>query len=243
MIKSESKDSHGISKTTEASILVSSSKEKLLRSAEALFSSKGFREVSVREIAAHAGVNYALVAYHFGGKQSLFDEVFRIHAAPLMQEGVKRLNEITQNGRRPTVEEIMKAWLLPWMQLENNPQARAIHLRVTANLSDERWEYNKKVSSTMQRNHREFIQALHSCLPYLSIETITWRLHFVMGALAFGIRQPAPLLALSRGRCDPNDLEATFDQVLPYAVAGFQAQEPPRKTKQRAKKHLAKKKS
>jgi hypothetical protein len=154
---------------------------------------------------------------------------------------MKRLEAITRNGRRPKVEEIMKAWLLPWLQLENNPQARAIHLRVTANLSDERWEHNKKVSGTMQRNHRAFIQALHSCLPYLSIETITWRLHFVMGALVFGIRQPAPLMALSGGRCDPNDLEATFDQILPYAIAGIRAREPARKTKQGAKNHVARK--
>ena len=233
--------SRGISKTTETAILDSSSKEKLLRSAETLFSAKGFREISVREIAAHAGVNYALVAYHFGGKQALFDEVFRINAVPLMQEGMKRLEAITSNGRKPTVEEIMKAWLLPWLQLESNPQARAIHLRVTANLSDERWEYNKKVSSTMQRNHKAFIQALHSCLPYLSIETITWRLHFVMGALVFGVRQPAPLMALSGGRCDPNDLEATFDQILPYAVAGFRALESVQKKDRKQKKQIAKK--
>jgi AcrR family transcriptional regulator len=241
MKRSVSQIGHGISKTTEDSILGSNSKEKLLRSAEALFSTKGFREVSVREIAAHAGVNYALVGYHFGGKQALFDEVSRLHAAPLLQEGMKRLKEITRNGRRPTVGEIMKAWLLPWLQLENNPQARAIHLRVTANLSDERWEYNKKVSSTMQRSHIAFIQALHSCLPSLSIETIAWRLHFVMGALVFGIRQPAPLIALSGGRCDANDLEATFDQILPYAVAGFRAREPARKKAREQKKQLAKK--
>lgn len=241
MIESASQISRRISKTIKNTISDSGSKEKLLRSAEALFSTKGFREVSVREIAAHAGVNYALVAYHFGGKQGLFDEVFRIHAAPLMQEGMKRLEEITRNGRNPTVEEIMKAWLLPWLQLESNAQARAIHLRVTANLSDERWEYNKKVSSSMQRNHRAFIQALHSCLPHLSMETITWRLHFVMGALVFGIRQPAPLIALSGGRCNPNDLEATFDQILPYAVAGFRAREfVPAKDREQ-KKQVAKK--
>jgi len=46
-----------------------------------------------------------------------------------------------------------------------------------------------------------------------------------MGALFFGIRQPASLIALSGGRCNPEDLEATFDQILPYAAAGFRAPE------------------
>ncbi len=238
MNKSESDVSRKSSQATDNSELGSSSKNKLMRSAEALFSAKGFREVTVREIAAHAGVNYALVAYYFRGKRALFEEVFRAHTDPLMQEGMKRLEAITQNERNPTVEEILKAWLLPLLQLENNQQAGAIHLRITANLSHERWEHTKKVSRYTQRSHNAFVEALHSCLPHLSRETLTWRLHFVMGALVFGIRQPAPLFALSGGRCDPKDLEATFDQLLPYAVAGFHARDSapsnkPKREKQR----------
>jgi AcrR family transcriptional regulator len=233
-------------KTSHASgnyLLSSSSKEKLLRSAEVLFSEKGFREVSVREIAAHAGVNFALVTYYFRGKQALFNEVYRIHATPLLQEGMKRLESITQNGRKPSVEDILKAWLLPWLQLENNQQASAIHLRVTANLSHERWENTRKVSSIMQHTHSAFINTLHSRLPYLSKETLMWRLHFVMGALVFGIRQPASLIALSGGRCDPNDLEATFNRILPFAVAGFCAPETARKKSPRGIRPLVKEQS
>jgi AcrR family transcriptional regulator len=225
MKKIASKINRKASPAAEIHLLGSSSKDRLFQSAEALFSAKGFRDVSVREIAAHAGVNLALVTYYFSGKQALFDEVFRSHAAPLAQERMKQLAAITQNGRKPSIEEILKAWLLPWLQLGNDPRASAIHLRLTANLSHERWAYTKKVSGYLQRTHRAFIKALHSRIPYLSEETLMWRLHFVMGALVFGIRQPAPLTALSGGRCNPTDLEATFNQILPYAAAGFRARE------------------
>jgi AcrR family transcriptional regulator len=224
--KSASKIDRGISPAIENSVSGLSSKEKLLRSAEVLFSTKEFREVSVREIAAHAGINSALVVYYFNGKQALFEEVFRIHAAPLSRKRMKRLKIITKNGRKPSVEEILKAWLLPWLRLENNQNAPAIHLGVIANLSNEKWKYAKKDSRYMQRTHNAFIEALYSCLPYLSTETLMWRLHFVIGALVFGIRQPASLLALSGGCCDSNNLEAAFDQILPYAVAGFRAGNP-----------------
>ena len=196
----------------------------------------------MRKIAAHAGVNPALVAYYFRGKQALFDEVFRSHVKPLVQDGMKRLKDITHNGRKPTVEEILRAWLLPWLQLGNNELARTIHLRITANLSHERWEYTKKVSGYMQRSHNAFIKALGSCLPNLSQETLIWRLHFVVGAVVFGIRQPGSLIALSGGSCDPNDLEATLNQVLPYAVAGFRAPETKGSKIQKTKKKPAKKK-
>jgi AcrR family transcriptional regulator len=241
MKKTASKTRRKTLKADKDSASRSCTKDKLRRSAEALFSAKGFQEVSVREIAAHAGVNYALVAYYFRGKQTLFDEVFRAHTDPLLQEGMKRLQAIMRNGQKPSVEEILKAWLLPLLQLENNQQLSAIHLRVTANLSRERWEHTNKVSGDMRRSHIAFIKALHSCLPHLSKETLTWRLHFVMGALVFGIRQPASLIALSGGRCDPNNLEAVFDQILPYAVAGFSATETADHQRQKQRKTPAKK--
>jgi len=193
-----------------------------------LFSSKGFRDVSVREIAAHAGVNSALVGYYFRGKQALFNEVYRAHALPLAQERLRRLAAISRKNRKPSIEEILRAWLLPWLQLEDNQRESALHLRFTANLSGERWEQTKKAAPFMHRTHAAFIEAFQKCLPGLSRETLMWRLHFVVGAIVFGIRVPDPLLANSKGMCDPGDLEATLAQILPFAEAGFRTPEPGR---------------
>jgi AcrR family transcriptional regulator len=225
MKKIASKIHHKTQSSAKSSVLGASSKDKIFRSAEALFSTKGFREVSIRDIAAHAGVHFALVAYYFGGKKALFDEVFRSHVAPLVREGMKQLKTITRNGRKPSVEEILKAWILPCLRPGDHEEGRMIHLRIISNLSQERWEYTKEVSSFMKHSHNAFIRALHSSLPHLSKKTLMWRLHFVSGALFFGIRQPASLVALSGGRCNPEDLEETFDQILPYAAAGFRAPE------------------
>ena len=213
------------SSRTETGNSSARSKEKIFKSAEELFSQKGYREVSVRDIATHAGVHFALVAYYFGGKQALFDEIFNSHVAPLVKEGMERLKIITHNGRKPSVEEVLKAWILPCLRLEDSDTGRTIHLRIIANLSHERWEYTKTVSGYIKQSHDAFIKALHSCLPHLSKETLIWRLHFLSGALFFGTRQPASLIALSGGRCNPADLEITFDEILPYAVAGFRAPE------------------
>ncbi len=203
-----------------------SSRDKLLKSAEALFAAKGFREVSVREIAAHAGVNSALVGYYFRGKQALFNEVYRSHAAPLAQERMKRLAAVTGKNRKPSLEEVLKAWIMPWLRIGMDSHDRAIHVRFTANLSTERWEHTNKAALFSQRMHTAFVNALRRCLPYLSNETLAWRLHFLMGAITFGLRIPGPLRAYSRGRCDPEDMEMLFEQVLPFAVSGFTAPEP-----------------
>jgi hypothetical protein len=51
-----------------------SSKEALLSSAAILFTDRCYDGVSTREIAEHAGVNLALIQYHFGSKAKLFLE-------------------------------------------------------------------------------------------------------------------------------------------------------------------------
>src|SRR5262245_25105015 len=48
-------------------------RQRLVDSARALFTRRGFGEVSVREIAREAGVTPAMIAYYFGDKQGLYE--------------------------------------------------------------------------------------------------------------------------------------------------------------------------
>jgi TetR/AcrR family transcriptional regulator len=50
-------------------------REALLRAGEELFSARGFDGVSIGEIAERAGVNKALISYHFRGKRGLYAAV------------------------------------------------------------------------------------------------------------------------------------------------------------------------
>mgnify|MGYP001190374881 CR=1 FL=1 len=204
------------------------SKIKLLKAAQGLFAAKGFRDVSVREIAAAARVNSALVGYYFGGKQALFNEVYRAQAMPLAGERMRQLEAVTRNRHKPSVEEILKAWLLPWLRLGSEQGESALHLRMTANISRERWMHARAALPAADRTHAAFVKALRRCLPHLTREEVIWRLHFLTGAFTFGVRVPGALTALSRGRCNPNDLEEVLRQMLPFAVAGFCAPAPSR---------------
>jgi TetR/AcrR family transcriptional regulator len=61
----------------------------LIAVATPLFAEKGFNGVSVRELAAAAGVNISMISYYFGGKEGLYAAVLNEQFATL-----KRVAEI-----------------------------------------------------------------------------------------------------------------------------------------------------
>src|SRR5438067_698263 len=58
--------------------------EAILAAARAAFASRGFAGASVRDIARAAGANPALVGYHFGSKEALYDRVLDDAMEPLV---------------------------------------------------------------------------------------------------------------------------------------------------------------
>jgi TetR/AcrR family transcriptional regulator, regulator of cefoperazone and chloramphenicol sensitivity len=58
-------------------VMPEDTRSKLLDSAGQVFAESGFQAATVREICARAGVNIALVNYHFGDKLELYTEVLR----------------------------------------------------------------------------------------------------------------------------------------------------------------------
>ncbi len=98
---------------------------RILSAAAKLFDTYGYKGTSVRQIAAEAQVNSALISYHFQGKQgvletliaSYFETLFRLlEEQETMQEHVSAIQRL---------EQVIQLYLR--FQMEHAPITRLIH--------------------------------------------------------------------------------------------------------------------
>src|SRR5688500_8637965 len=68
------------------------SRDLILDAAERLFATKGFAAATIKQIAATAGVNSALLYYYFENKETLYRETIRRILSVMTGEGLELLD-------------------------------------------------------------------------------------------------------------------------------------------------------
>ena len=198
---------------------------RLLSAAERLFAERGYTKVSVRAIAAAAGVNWSLVGYHFRGKEGLLSEVYRRHCSTLNAERLKLLAEARHGVTR--LEAVIEAFVRPALAEIRSLGGQNTFSRLRAMLAAEDSALlNQLVADNFDLSSRRFVAALRECLPDLPPDEILWRFHFMLGTIYYSAASPQRIKTFSRGRCDPGDIEATLHHLVPFLAAGFRAGAP-----------------
>src|SRR5688572_21023919 len=93
-------------------------RDRILDAAELLFAEEGLHAVSVRQIAAAAGVPIGLITYHFDTKDGLYRAVFERRSPTIVEQ---RLMGLRIADDEPDLERrlalIVKALVLPMVRL------------------------------------------------------------------------------------------------------------------------------
>ncbi|HET7217348.1 MAG TPA: TetR family transcriptional regulator [Vicinamibacterales bacterium] len=200
----------------------SETREQLVAAAERLFAARGFAGVSVRMIAAEAGVNWSLVGYYFRGKHGLLAEVYRRHCTTLNDERLRLLTEARRSGLR--LESVIEAFVRPSLAEIQGGDGDSRYSRLRAMLAAEDAPLlNQLVAENFDQSSRTFVDALRKCLPELSADEVLWRFHFMLGTIYYSASSPQRIKAFSRGRCDPGDVDATVQHLVPFLAAGFRS--------------------
>ena len=196
--------------------------EKLIAAAERLFAEHGYSGVSVRMIAAAAGVSWSLLGYYFRGKEGLLSEVYRRHCGELNAARMHLFQEIRTDGRKPALEEILNAFVRPALAVAQGEDGQTAFIRLRAILAAENSALLEKlVAENFDVFSTTFIEILRGCLPDLTRDEILWRFHFMLGTIYYTASGPHRIRAYSNGRCDPADIEENLRHLIPFLAVAF----------------------
>jgi AcrR family transcriptional regulator len=201
-------------------------KDKLMDAAERLFARKGFHGASLRDITAAAGVDLALVNYHFGSKKRLLVAVLERRGKILNDERLRRLAEARLRAAplAPSTEAVVGAFLDPILdRLEHAGQGWHNYFSLVAFVNNSPEWGCKLMGKTFDSVVREFIRAVMTSLPEAAPEDIFWGYNFLTGALTLSLAETGRLDALSEGLCRSNDVAALRARLGPYVAAGLRA--------------------
>ncbi len=204
--------------TTSASA-PASTKTALLDSAERLFALNGIDGTSLRAITQDAEANLASVNYHFGSKEGLVRAVFGRRLRPLNARRLESLDEALRETRRAKrLRGILHAFVGPVLRMrfdrtDGNPEFVQLMGRTFAESpAQPRREMLEEFEHVLSR----FLSALSETFPDLDDDTVAWRFHFTVGAMAYTAAIGRPVSELIRG--ESVDHASDVDQIIERLV-------------------------
>jgi AcrR family transcriptional regulator len=203
-------------------------KTRILDAAESLFMEHGFEATSLRQLTTAAGVNLAAVNYHFGSKEELFQAVLTRRLDPMNQERIDLLARLEREagGRPLSCEKILSAMLIPALKLARDERRGGKNfLRLLGRAYADPAPFIRNfLSAQYAEMIARFKEAFQKALPHLAKPEVTWRLHFVMGALSYTLAgtDALKLLAQAMPHEKDND-ELLLQRLAPFLAAGLKA--------------------
>jgi AcrR family transcriptional regulator len=199
-------------------------RDTILDHAELAFAGAGYNGARMRDIAARAGVNQALIRYYFGAKQDLFDEVFRRRGTVLAQHRQALLQELLATDPSPAPAAILHAYLKPQWDMKYSGPGGAAFVQLQARLHAEPEEHALRLRREVYDPQvRRYIDALHLALPQIPRDILSIRMAFLVGTYLFMLNDLGRLGDLTEGHITDLGEALMLDHLVRFLAAGMQA--------------------
>lgn len=202
-------------------------RDRILDVAERLFAEHGLGQTSLRAITAAAAVNLASVHYHFGSKEALVHAIFDRRLTPMNAERLRRLENLrTKHGPKVPLEALIEAFIAPPMELSrDHKHGGEYFIRLLGRTYTEPTEaLQEHVRGLYEAVSEEFRNAFHAALPELSRDELYWRLHFMVGTLAYCMSGPGTMRLIASSHLDDaEDTAALVRRLTQFLQGGLHA--------------------
>ncbi|WP_337187086.1 TetR family transcriptional regulator [Phenylobacterium sp.] len=199
-------------------------RESILDAAEALFSRHGFYGVTVRQVAAEAGVDTALIHYYFGAKRELFESVFARRAGILNTARLDALRTYAEtHAGRLSAEGIIEAFIDPLIQRAlTNDEGWRNYFRLVALVNNTPAWGGETMHRFFDPVVQKLIDTLALALPRAERRDLYWAYQFLTGAMMLTLSETGRIDQLSDGLCRSTDMGAIRERLYAWCAAGLE---------------------
>ena len=185
------------------------------------FAEKGYDGVSLREISRNAGLNTALIHYHFGNKETVYREVISHYLQGLNEQRLDNLRHIDPSlkGKR-RLEALIRGYIAPHLQLCGDPKAHA-YVRLLARFVTENHPLTYSIYTELLKPIRnQYLEALHEAAPQIPIDTMTRAFSFAV-MLMITAPYDGSYRSMSGRDAWPENPEDLIEHIVRFTVARF----------------------
>jgi AcrR family transcriptional regulator len=186
-------------------------------------STKGFADVSVREITAAANSNLAAVNYHFGNKMNLYLAVFKERWVPRARSIKQCFYNNLSDKAAPDMADVIQAMAMAFLEGPITDEERRYHFHL---MQREMTHPTEALTMVVEEVIKPFINSIQELIQpnlpeNLSIERVTMSILSIISLiLYFGFSRPVISLVIGQ-EFDPELKSRVIDHIVSFALNGI----------------------
>lgn len=179
----------------------------------------------MRDVAEAAGSRIALVTYHFGSKDTLFNKVVERRAAFMAHQRIQALDSARARAAEGPIplRDLVAGYVWPFVERSTHGgQGWKNYSLLVARIANSP-DWVKVISEHYDAVARQYLAEFRRALPTVSDENVYRGFSFMVGAMLALVAEPRRIENLSFGKYKSDNLEHVFETMLPFLVGGFAA--------------------
>ena len=200
-------------------------RERLLDVGEELFAVHGFDGSSIRELAAAADCNIAAVNYYFGGKDKLYEQIFRRHLTEMRDIRVSSINTVMAESRgRPELEDLLRAFAHAFVEPLADPVRASRFMELMGReMVERRLPRDVFAKEMIVPTMSALKAALLKACPVLDESTVPFVVYSVVGQLLHAVHVKPIIDGQQDAGVPEYDLDKFIEHVVRFSAAGIRA--------------------
>ncbi|HSW00377.1 MAG TPA: CerR family C-terminal domain-containing protein [Sedimentisphaerales bacterium] len=198
--------------------------DRLIEAAEDLFCRRGFNDTSVRDIAAAADCNVASVNYYFGGKDSLYLEIWRRRLAQMHESRLASIEMVMSAGGQPRLEDLLRSHAVSFIEplIEGDRQCRFVNL-MAREMIDPHLPREVFLAEMVKPVLSALSKALMEICPWLNEANAQVAILLMVGQLIHAVCAKELFEESSHGEPFQLELENLVEHIVKFSAAGIRA--------------------